>query len=57
MNEKIINSWLYYYLLVRQFLKNSALKSKVNAKNTRRGIPCLEATMCYFIYHLNTIAL
>ena len=57
MNEKIINPWLYYYLLVRQFLKNSALKSKVNAKNTRRGIRCLEATMYYFIYHLNTIAL
>ena len=23
--------------------------------NTRRGIPCLEATMYYFIYHINRI--
>ena len=47
--------WVYFYTENNTWARVDM--ESLFELNTRKGIPCLEATMYDFIYHINTIAL
>ena len=54
-NCNVFWKWVYFYTENNTWARVDM--ESLFELNTRKGIPCLEATMYDFIYHINTIAL